>query len=418
MKIRLSTRLSLLLMVFLLVFHTAGTQASGQPYLRIWLDKDSYTPGDVVKVSWKIENPPARLRYYTYWNYTPAANYDGDGDGSFGILDYDSPQGERTLDGLSSNWAEASFSIDFPDGELQSTYIDIPINTRKNEPNSDGYPTSKHSQNGITVQFIYKDDKGKLKGQNVDHMTLQCGDTVHITAILTGASYSDYEEGWGFFGDDIDNPFVFNNNKLVLSSYIMPGSSKKIQTHLTIKSTQFLGKPIHISDGMDNKHIATFDKTSVRIGDTINLNLKLPYYYVAISYGYFDDLRWVTVDENGNESFTNWEGITDDFFHERNFQFVPTKGVKGAAEILFAGPGDDYIRRTDYFTIQPSQEPDAHHRGDANGDNIVDILDLVSIIDYIVSETACPSMTNADANGDGRVDILDLVWIIDRMVAA
>lgn len=54
--------------------------------------------------------------------------------------------------------------------------------------------------------------------------------------------------------------------------------------------------------------------------------------------------------------------------------------------------------------------------GDANGDNTIDILDLVSIIDYIVSDTACTSMLNADANGDGNVDILDLVWIIDTIV--
>ncbi len=56
--------------------------------------------------------------------------------------------------------------------------------------------------------------------------------------------------------------------------------------------------------------------------------------------------------------------------------------------------------------------------GDASGDGIVDILDLVSIIDHIVSGTLCASMDNADANGDGVVDILDLVWIIDKIVAA
>ncbi len=55
-------------------------------------------------------------------------------------------------------------------------------------------------------------------------------------------------------------------------------------------------------------------------------------------------------------------------------------------------------------------------RGDANGDGSVDIIDLVAIIDYIVSGTPCTSMPNADANGDGDVDILDLVWIIDAIV--
>lgn len=55
--------------------------------------------------------------------------------------------------------------------------------------------------------------------------------------------------------------------------------------------------------------------------------------------------------------------------------------------------------------------------GDANGDGKVDILDLVAIIDYIVSGTHAQSMDNADANGDKTVDILDLVWVIDRIVS-
>ena len=54
--------------------------------------------------------------------------------------------------------------------------------------------------------------------------------------------------------------------------------------------------------------------------------------------------------------------------------------------------------------------------GDANKDGSIDIMDLVTIIDYIVSGTGAPSMANADANGDGTVDILDLVWVIDRIV--
>ena len=54
--------------------------------------------------------------------------------------------------------------------------------------------------------------------------------------------------------------------------------------------------------------------------------------------------------------------------------------------------------------------------GDANGDTNIDILDLVSIIDFIVSNTSPASPANADANGDGTMDILDLVWIIDRIV--
>ena len=55
--------------------------------------------------------------------------------------------------------------------------------------------------------------------------------------------------------------------------------------------------------------------------------------------------------------------------------------------------------------------------GDANGDHVLDIRDLVNIIECIVSGRESQNMANADANGDGEVDIRDLVWIIERIVA-
>jgi uncharacterized protein YjdB len=55
-------------------------------------------------------------------------------------------------------------------------------------------------------------------------------------------------------------------------------------------------------------------------------------------------------------------------------------------------------------------------KGDAINSGTIDILDLDSIIDYIVSNTSPASLANADANEDGKVDILDLVWIIDKIV--
>ena len=70
--------------------------------------------------------------------------------------------------------------------------------------------------------------------------------------------------------------------------------------------------------------------------------------------------------------------------------------------------------RTGRFNVLP---PVPDLPGDANGDSAVDIRDLVSIINFIVSGRQSLSMTNADANGDGYVDIRDLVWIINRIVS-
>jgi hypothetical protein len=54
--------------------------------------------------------------------------------------------------------------------------------------------------------------------------------------------------------------------------------------------------------------------------------------------------------------------------------------------------------------------------GDANLDGKVNIQDLESLINYLVSKTSCKSMANADANGDETVDIKDVTWIINKII--
>ena len=68
------------------------------------------------------------------------------------------------------------------------------------------------------------------------------------------------------------------------------------------------------------------------------------------------------------------------------------------------------------WVIEPAADPKLP--GDANADGKIDILDLVAIIDHIVSGTVPKSLENANANGseDGAIDILDLVWVIDQIV--
>ncbi|MHC1785778.1 MAG: leucine-rich repeat protein [Christensenellales bacterium] len=68
------------------------------------------------------------------------------------------------------------------------------------------------------------------------------------------------------------------------------------------------------------------------------------------------------------------------------------------------------------FVLDPEGGPLPAIPGDANSDTTIDILDLVAIIDYIVSGTNPASPANADASGDGAVDIMDLVWIVDKIV--
>ena len=59
----------------------------------------------------------------------------------------------------------------------------------------------------------------------------------------------------------------------------------------------------------------------------------------------------------------------------------------------------------------------AYPKGDANGDNSVDIADAVCIVNHVVGK-ATPSFVEAaaDANADGAVDIADAVRIVNLVV--
>ena len=92
-----------------------------------------------------------------------------------------------------------------------------------------------------------------------------------------------------------------------------------------------------------------------------------------------------------------------------------TAVASGTATITATAQDGNGVSAACVITIKESAQ-DINH-GDANADGSIDIMDLVSIIDFIVSDTPSSSMANADANGDGTVDIMDLVWIIDVIVS-
>ena len=55
-------------------------------------------------------------------------------------------------------------------------------------------------------------------------------------------------------------------------------------------------------------------------------------------------------------------------------------------------------------------------KGDVNGDGIVDVADIESVLSVIIG-SAIVSESSADVNGDGNVDIADVVSIISEITA-
>jgi hypothetical protein len=55
-------------------------------------------------------------------------------------------------------------------------------------------------------------------------------------------------------------------------------------------------------------------------------------------------------------------------------------------------------------------------RGDANGDGVIDIADVVYLINYLFIDGPAPNPLDAgDANCDGTVDIADVVYLINYL---
>ncbi len=62
-------------------------------------------------------------------------------------------------------------------------------------------------------------------------------------------------------------------------------------------------------------------------------------------------------------------------------------------------------------------DPNAHERGDVNGDGEVNISDVTALIDYLLSTNASGIDTEAaDCNQDGNADIADVTALIDFLL--
>jgi len=54
--------------------------------------------------------------------------------------------------------------------------------------------------------------------------------------------------------------------------------------------------------------------------------------------------------------------------------------------------------------------------GDVNSDGEVDVLDVLTLVNFIVGKTSSVSEEAADMNGDGDVDVLDVLTLVNRII--
>ena len=54
--------------------------------------------------------------------------------------------------------------------------------------------------------------------------------------------------------------------------------------------------------------------------------------------------------------------------------------------------------------------------GDVNNDGEVDVLDVLTLVNFIVGKTSSVSEKAADMNGDGDVDVLDVLTLVNKII--
>lgn len=193
--------------------------------------------------------------------------------------------------------------------------------------------------------------------------------------------------------------------------------------NITVAAEDSLGRKTHVQKNFSIsggngplKLVLSLDKQSLDIGTGETITATMDVSGGIPPYRYW--FTWYTTEDVEEESSQSAYEIS-----ESTNSFNPTSGNNGR---LYASVRDSTDRGTSKEALflvfgslpepTPTPVPSQTPKGDANGDNAIDILDLVSIIDCIVSNTTPASPTNADANSDGTVDILDFVWIIDQIV--
>ena len=141
----------------------------------------------------------------------------------------------------------------------------------------------------------------------------------------------------------------------------------------------------------------------------------------------------IAVDDSGNAYVTGWStGIetSDDYatikyYPDGNIAWVrkyngPGNSYDGARAIVVDDSGNVYVTGAsggsgtsgDYATIKYFQ----FLRGDATGDGLINVADVVRIINYLFRNGDPPSpMEAGDANCDGIVNIADVVYLVNYL---
>ena len=128
---------------------------------------------------------------------------------------------------------------------------------------------------------------------------------------------------------------------------------------------------------------------------------------------------WVYIE---NSNITNNEWIENQYLlsnyislsNEVQFKFIASDeyfdGDNGSGGSIIEAAIDDF----NIFVFEGSSCN--NEIGDPNGDGVINVLDIVLMISYILETGTLPEICSADLNGDGLVNVLDIVLVVNMIL--
>jgi hypothetical protein len=188
---------------------------------------------------------------------------------------------------------------------------------------------------------------------------------------------------------------------------VNPSHYTKAIGSVTFDSTVFATAGSHIvmvaSTGFMNTSVTQniLDVAPTLTADTTNNNMIQP-----IDITFTDNSAWRSAVTRVN---LNGAAVT-------NYTLASGKLTIPGADFAAAGTYNIVVKATNYGDATVSQPILTVAKGDVNGDNNIDILDVVQVVNFALGKNTPTALqrTTADYNVDGSIDILDVVQIVNK----
>ena len=92
--------------------------------------------------------------------------------------------------------------------------------------------------------------------------------------------------------------------------------------------------------------------------------------------------------------------------------YIPNIDYYGNDSFTYNAVHDEFISEEAIISLTINSFNDVPYSGDLNGDDSVDILDVIILVNHILSPAAV-ELDGTDINGDGEVNILDVVALVN-----